>query len=249
MGVIVISLKTPESTRENIGCTWEHLGAPATSLGTPMTCLRALTTSLEAPTTCFKAPTTSLGSPWSTSDHCKTVSENYIFFGNIAGVLVNHSYYLSFNNFQNSCIQFLFSSIYLYTYLSTQSISELVADSIWERFEECLKMMIEWAWRYTRRPWSSEFGDAFWGVNGGYLEIHLEAVIKCYQRCTPTCWSTKIGDSVGVDERANCQAAIVQAGRYRCWPWSCEVAYCNRASVEIHLEAIIEKVWRCTWRQ
>jgi hypothetical protein len=35
MGVIVISLGTPRSAGENIGCTWEHLEAPATSLGAP----------------------------------------------------------------------------------------------------------------------------------------------------------------------------------------------------------------------
>jgi len=42
MGVVVIGLGTPRSTRENFECTWEHLGAPATSLG-------ALTTRLGAP--------------------------------------------------------------------------------------------------------------------------------------------------------------------------------------------------------
>jgi len=35
------------------------------------------------------------------------------FFGNAAGAPGNHSYYLSFNNFQNLCIQFVFSSMYL----------------------------------------------------------------------------------------------------------------------------------------
>jgi len=35
MGVIVISLGTPQSAGENFGCTWEHLGVPTTSLGAP----------------------------------------------------------------------------------------------------------------------------------------------------------------------------------------------------------------------
>jgi len=32
--------------------------------------------------------------------------------------MLNHSYYLLFNNFQNLCIQFVFSSMYLYIYIS-----------------------------------------------------------------------------------------------------------------------------------
>jgi len=35
MGVVVISLGIPRSTRENFGCTREHLGVPATGLGAP----------------------------------------------------------------------------------------------------------------------------------------------------------------------------------------------------------------------
>jgi len=41
------------------------------------------------------------------------------FFGNAAGVPGNHSYYLSFNDFQNLCIQFVFSSMYLCIYIAT----------------------------------------------------------------------------------------------------------------------------------
>jgi hypothetical protein len=33
--------------------------------------------------------------------------------------MLNHSYYLSFNNFQNLCIQFVFSSMYLSIYIAT----------------------------------------------------------------------------------------------------------------------------------
>jgi hypothetical protein len=56
MGVIVISLRTPRSARENFGCTWEHLGAPATSLGAPMTSLGTPTTSLGAPGSASNKP-------------------------------------------------------------------------------------------------------------------------------------------------------------------------------------------------
>jgi len=92
MAVIVISLRTPRSTGAKFGCTREHLGAPVTSLGTP-------TTTLGAPTTILGEPTTCLGAPGSTSDHCKAVWENDIFFENVVGGPGNHSYYLSFNDF------------------------------------------------------------------------------------------------------------------------------------------------------
>jgi len=42
----MIRLRTPRSTSENIGCTWEHLVVPATSLGAPATSLGTLTASL-----------------------------------------------------------------------------------------------------------------------------------------------------------------------------------------------------------
>jgi len=61
MGVIVISLGTPRSARENFGCTWKCLGVPVTSLG---------------------APVTSLGAPRITVEQ----SGKNIFFGNATGV-------------------------------------------------------------------------------------------------------------------------------------------------------------------
>ena len=51
MGVIVISLGTPRSAVENLGCRWEHLGAPMTSLEAPATCLEVLPMSLGEPQT------------------------------------------------------------------------------------------------------------------------------------------------------------------------------------------------------
>jgi hypothetical protein len=51
MGVIVISLGTPRSARENYEYTWEQLEAPATSLGAPATPVEAPATSLGAPVT------------------------------------------------------------------------------------------------------------------------------------------------------------------------------------------------------
>ena len=61
MGVIVISLETPRSARENFGCTWKCLGVPGTGL---------------------RAPATSLGAPRIMVEQ----SVKNIFFGNSAGV-------------------------------------------------------------------------------------------------------------------------------------------------------------------
>jgi len=88
MGVILISLGTPRSARENFGCTWEHLGAPATSLGAPAP-------SLGAPTISLRALATTLESPGITVEQ----SGKNIFFGHAAGAPGNHTYYLSFNDF------------------------------------------------------------------------------------------------------------------------------------------------------
>jgi len=130
----VISLGTPWSAGENFGCTWEHLGALATSLGAPVTSLGASKTSLGAWTPSLGARMTNLGAPGSASNKPRSPSnpseavwENEIFFGNGAGAPRNHSYYLSFNDFYNSCIQFVFSSLSLYSYPSTHSISGLAA--------------------------------------------------------------------------------------------------------------------------
>jgi len=94
MGVIVISLGTPRSAGENLGCTWEHLGSPATSLGAQTTSRGAPATSLGGPATSLGAVATSLGAPRITVEQ----SRKNIFFGNSASAPGNHSYYLSFND-------------------------------------------------------------------------------------------------------------------------------------------------------
>jgi hypothetical protein len=94
---------------------WECLGAPATNWGAPATSLEAPATSLGAPATSLGAPATSLGAPRITVEQS---GKNNIFFGNAAGAPGNHSYYVSFNNFYNACIQFVFSSMYLCIYVS-----------------------------------------------------------------------------------------------------------------------------------
>ena len=51
------------------------------------------------------------------------VGKNNIVFWNAAGLAVNLSYYFAFIDFYNSCIHFVFSSLYLYRYPSTNGIT------------------------------------------------------------------------------------------------------------------------------
>jgi len=114
MQVIVITLRIPQSPRENIGCTWEHLGASTTSLGAPKRSLGATTTSLGAPTIWVGARTTGLRASVTSLEAPQIIVQQSRknIFGNAAGAPGNHSYYSSFNNLQNSCLQFVFSSMY-----------------------------------------------------------------------------------------------------------------------------------------
>jgi hypothetical protein len=64
--------------------------------------------------TSLGVPMTSLGAPQITEEQS---GKNSIFPGNTAGAPGIHSYYLSFNNFQNFFIQFVLSSMYQYIYV------------------------------------------------------------------------------------------------------------------------------------
>jgi len=104
MGVSVIGLGTPLSTRENVGCTWEHLRVPAIRLGAPIT-------TLEAPGSAgikFMSASDKSGCAGDmsgcsgdktgiTSNHSLAAREKQLFW-NAAGAPGNHSYYVSFND-------------------------------------------------------------------------------------------------------------------------------------------------------
>ena len=100
----------PGSTWERRRQAWEHLDAPASSLGAPTTILGALATSLGAP-----------------RNTVEQSAKTNIFVGNAAGAPGNHSYYILINNCENSCVRFVFSSMYQYSYQSTHGISGLTA--------------------------------------------------------------------------------------------------------------------------
>jgi len=118
---------------------------------------------------------TNLGAPRITLE---LSGKNNVIFGNTAVAPGNHSHYSSFNDFENSCIQFVFSSIYLYSYPSTHGISGwLAAGGAWEQFEVRLGMTIKWTQRCTSRQWWSQFGDALGRGTLAYWQKLLEVLI------------------------------------------------------------------------
>jgi len=111
-----------------------RLGALTTSLGQPTTSIGVATTRLGALATCLGAPRITV----------EQSVQNILFFGKAAGGPGYHSYYLLFNNFQNSCIQFVFSSMYLYSYPSIHGMSGLAEGGAWDQLRVRQKMTIDW---------------------------------------------------------------------------------------------------------
>jgi len=87
--------------------------------------------------------------------------------------MLNHSYYLSFNDFQNVCIQFVFSSMYQCIYIANMYSPSFCPPPL----PLYLRSPAVAHKRYTLRLWSSELRDALAGRNRASLEMHLEAVI------------------------------------------------------------------------
>jgi len=107
-------------------CTWEHLGAPATSLGAPTTSLGAPGSASDKPGSANHKPGSANHKPGSTSNHCRAVWENIIFFGNtvVRLEIIATAYCLKL--MYSVCI-LIYASMYLYSYPSTHSISGLAA--------------------------------------------------------------------------------------------------------------------------
>ena len=172
---------------------------------------------LEVTATNLGAPATCQGAPRITVEQS---GKNNIFFGNAAGAPGNHSYYLSFNDLYNSCIQFVFSSIYLCIYITThlhtvyldwlQAVLESNSRCAWKgqsselsdslrghdraSLEMQLVTEIEWCQRFTGRPCPSELGDAVGGPGLVNSEMHFVAMIEGLWRYTGRPWSSEFGD-------------------------------------------------------
>ena len=173
----------------------------------------------------FRCTWEHLGARWITVEQ----SGNNTFFGNAAGAPGNQSYYLSFNDIQNLCIQFVFSSMYLCIYIATylntvyQDWQHAVNGSnsrctwIWRSsqlrdilrgcdgasLETQSETMNEWTQRCTGRLWSSEFGDAFWGRDRASSEMQLETEIEWTRWCTGRPWSSDFGYAPGCRDQVN----------------------------------------------
>jgi len=157
-----------------------HLGAPMTSLEGATRCQRAQTTTLQATTTSLDCQcqywecqwqslrylgmlVTSLEAPWINAEQPE---KNNIVPGNAAGVLRNHSYHLSWNDFLNSGIQCVFLFIYLCNYESVE-----LPIYTWDIRTSCRRCL-----------------KAVWGVPEGNhwmkSEIHSQAMTEWIWKCT-----------------------------------------------------------------
>jgi len=149
---------------------WEHPRAPVTNLG---------------------APVISLGAPRITLVQS---GKNNVMFGNAAGAPGNHSHYLSFNDFENSCIQFVFSSMYLCIYIAT---------NLHTVYLDCLQAVLESNSRCAWKWGSTELRDTLRGHDQVSLEMHLEAVIVCIWRYSWKTWPSELTDALRDRDRAS----------------------------------------------
>jgi len=121
--------------------------------------------------------------------------------------------------------------------------------------------MIELVCRCSWTLWSSEFGYTLGNHDGVRLDKYLEAVIERVWRyslwgcdhmslgmCTCRPWSCELQGHNRASLEMHKEAMIVQSWR----PWSSEsgdtLGGRDWVSSEMHLEAVIERVWIWTWR-
>jgi len=89
----------------------------------------------------------------------------------------------------------------------------------------------------TWRAYLGEFRDTHDGVDWASLETHLEAMIK--QVCRGS-WTPSACEHGGRNQMCS------EICTWRLW--SCNLGGHNQRTLKITLEAVIERVWRCTWR-
>jgi hypothetical protein len=104
--------------------------------------------------------------------------------------------------------------------------------------------VIEWTWRCTLRPWSSDF----WGHHQASLDIPLDALIEPVWRhkCRP--WFCQLGVCNRASLEIHSEAVIERVGRCTWSLWACEVWDALRGHDEASSVAIIERAWIYTWR-
>ena len=108
--------------------------------------------------------------PGSTLNDSRAVWENNSLIPNNAGASGYHIYYIIFNHFQHSWIQFVFSSRYQYCYPSTHGISGQAALGACKLFQIHLIFNVQWFLRYTPRPPLNKCRDALGDCYRAYVE-------------------------------------------------------------------------------
>jgi len=76
------------------------------------------------------------------------------------------------------------------------------------------------------------------------LEMHVEAEIEWTERCTWRPWSIECGDALGGRDRSSMEMrweAVIER------VWTCTWGQ-DRVNSEMHSEGVTERVWRCTCR-
>jgi hypothetical protein len=168
-----------------------------------------------------------------------------ISFGTAAVAPGNHSYYWSFNDFQNLCIQFVCSSMYRCINIATNLHTVYLG---WQH------SVIKKNSRNTGRWRSSELRGTLPGRDRATLKMHLEAVIKRVWICNWRPRLSELKDALGGRDRPSLEmhleAEMGWTQRYTPRPCSsdCGVELGGRdhASLEMQLETEIEWTQRCT---
>jgi len=97
--------------------------------------------------------------------------------------------------------------------------------------------VIERVLRCNCRSRLSQLRDAQGGHNRANLEMQLEIEIVWTQRCNGRLWSSEIGDAHAGRSRVNSVSKFGDA-----------IGDLDWVNSEMHLEDVIERVWRCTRR-
>jgi len=185
MGVIVIRLRTPQSARENVWCTWDYLGVPVTRLGAP-------TTSLGAPTTTLEVQTTRLGSTW---EHLKS----------LWSILCKATSFLAMVLVRLEIIATTYCSMIFKTHVFSlySHLSIYIATHLHTVYLDWLQVLLESNSRCAWKCQSSELTNKLQGRDRASVEMHLAGVIECIWRYTSRLWLSDLTDARWDHDRAS----------------------------------------------
>jgi len=166
------------------------------------------------------------------------------------------------------CLSTLGSAEYILPVAQSTSVTPVSPYTRRRSLKMYWEAVIKRVWRCFWTPRSSELRDALGCRDRASLEMHLETEIEWTQRCirgrdraslekhleTEIEWtqrwtwmqrSSEFGDALGDRERVNSEMHL-EAVIERVWRYA--LGGRNRVNLEMHSEAVIERVWRCTCR-